>query len=258
MDAGRHPVIDAAARASTDITELETMVGLSMAGTVPMFQVCATHRVPATSLGAARDDCRAHAPDENIRIEDLAPRRGSPPASSTASPACPRSRGSPSRPPRSAQDVRARNASSRSSATGRSCARTRAGSGCRGGRRSSPARAARPPPSSRSSREAVDRVRDPSSSGNPIDPPRGRTQRKWSAWRSKKPSRSAHVRLDDRPRPRQHPVPRAERDQREDLRRRRRADRRVVLEPRGRVEQAGVVRRQPPDPQARPARTTST
>ena len=66
-----NPLIDAAAAASNDVTGLETIVGLSMAGTVPMFQVCATHRVPATTLGAARDDCRAHAPDENIRIEDL-------------------------------------------------------------------------------------------------------------------------------------------------------------------------------------------
>jgi acetylornithine deacetylase/succinyl-diaminopimelate desuccinylase-like protein len=43
-----------------------------MPGTVPMAQVCELHRVPATSLGAGRDDCRAHAPDENIRLDDLA------------------------------------------------------------------------------------------------------------------------------------------------------------------------------------------
>jgi acetylornithine deacetylase/succinyl-diaminopimelate desuccinylase-like protein len=67
-----NPVIVAAARASTDVTGHEASIGLSMAGTVPMFQVCAQHRVPATTLGAGRDDCRAHAPDENIRIEDLA------------------------------------------------------------------------------------------------------------------------------------------------------------------------------------------
>ena len=36
-----------------------------------MYQVCAEHRVPATTLGAGRADCRAHAPDENIRIDDL-------------------------------------------------------------------------------------------------------------------------------------------------------------------------------------------
>jgi acetylornithine deacetylase/succinyl-diaminopimelate desuccinylase-like protein len=43
-----------------------------MAGTVPMYQVCAAHRVPCVSLGAGRVDCRAHAPDENIWIDDLA------------------------------------------------------------------------------------------------------------------------------------------------------------------------------------------
>jgi acetylornithine deacetylase/succinyl-diaminopimelate desuccinylase-like protein len=37
-----------------------------------MYQVCAQHRVPATTLGAGRDDCRAHAPDENVRLADLA------------------------------------------------------------------------------------------------------------------------------------------------------------------------------------------
>jgi acetylornithine deacetylase/succinyl-diaminopimelate desuccinylase-like protein len=43
-----------------------------MPGTVPMFQVCARDRVPLTTLGASRDDCDAHAPNENVRIEDLA------------------------------------------------------------------------------------------------------------------------------------------------------------------------------------------
>ncbi len=67
-----HPVITAAAEVSTSITGLEASIGISMPGTVPMYQVCARHRVPATSLGAGRDDCRAHAPDENIRVDDLA------------------------------------------------------------------------------------------------------------------------------------------------------------------------------------------
>jgi acetylornithine deacetylase/succinyl-diaminopimelate desuccinylase-like protein len=67
-----NPVIQAALAASTDVTGLESDLGVAAPGTVPMFQVCAQHRVPATTLGAARDDCRAHAPDENIRIEDLA------------------------------------------------------------------------------------------------------------------------------------------------------------------------------------------
>ena len=46
-------------------------IAVSMPGTVPMYQVCARHRVPATTIGAGRADANLHAPDENIRIEDL-------------------------------------------------------------------------------------------------------------------------------------------------------------------------------------------
>jgi acetylornithine deacetylase/succinyl-diaminopimelate desuccinylase-like protein len=67
-----HPIAEAAARASEAVTGKPATRLVSAAGTVPMYQVCAAHRVPATSLGAARDDCRAHAPDENIRLDDLA------------------------------------------------------------------------------------------------------------------------------------------------------------------------------------------
>ena len=67
-----HVVVTTAARVSEAVAGLEASIGISMPGTVPMYQVCAEHRVPATSLGAGRADCRAHAPDENIRIEDLA------------------------------------------------------------------------------------------------------------------------------------------------------------------------------------------
>ena len=67
-----HVVVTTAARVSEVVAGLEASIGISMPGTVPMHQVCARHRVPATSLGAGRADCRAHAPDENIRIEDLA------------------------------------------------------------------------------------------------------------------------------------------------------------------------------------------
>ena len=67
-----HPVVTAAGLASEDVTGQSASYTVSMPGTVPMFQVCAANRVPATSLGAGRDDCDAHAPDENIRIEDLA------------------------------------------------------------------------------------------------------------------------------------------------------------------------------------------
>ncbi|HEX5826269.1 MAG TPA: M20/M25/M40 family metallo-hydrolase [Candidatus Limnocylindrales bacterium] len=67
-----HAVMRAAAAVCDEVTGLETDIGVAMAGTVPMYQVCAEHRVPCVSLGAGRVDCRAHAPDENIRIEDLA------------------------------------------------------------------------------------------------------------------------------------------------------------------------------------------
>jgi acetylornithine deacetylase/succinyl-diaminopimelate desuccinylase-like protein len=67
-----HPLVLAAGAASEDVTGHAPDYYVSMPGTVPMFQVCAEHRVPLTTLGAARDDCDAHAPDENIRIGDLA------------------------------------------------------------------------------------------------------------------------------------------------------------------------------------------
>ena len=67
-----HPLVLAAGGASQDVTGQPADYWVSMAGTVPMFQVCAEHGVPVTTLGAARDDCDAHAPDENIRIGDLA------------------------------------------------------------------------------------------------------------------------------------------------------------------------------------------
>jgi len=66
-----HVVVATAAAVSSEVAGLEATLGVSMAGTVPMAQVCARHRVPCTTLGAGRADCRAHAPDENIRIDDL-------------------------------------------------------------------------------------------------------------------------------------------------------------------------------------------
>ncbi|HEY3336141.1 MAG TPA: M20/M25/M40 family metallo-hydrolase [Candidatus Limnocylindrales bacterium] len=66
-----HPVVQTAAAVSAEVAGMPASIGVSFAGTVPMHQVCARHRVPATTLGAGRADCRAHAPDENIRIDDL-------------------------------------------------------------------------------------------------------------------------------------------------------------------------------------------
>ncbi len=66
-----NPVVQAAAAVSSEVTGIKASIGVAFPGTVPMYQVCAQHRVPATTLGAGRADCRAHAPDENIRIDDL-------------------------------------------------------------------------------------------------------------------------------------------------------------------------------------------
>jgi acetylornithine deacetylase/succinyl-diaminopimelate desuccinylase-like protein len=66
-----HPIVQLAARVSEAVTGKPASIGVSMAGTVPMHQVCARHRVPATMLGAGRADANLHAPDENIRVEDL-------------------------------------------------------------------------------------------------------------------------------------------------------------------------------------------
>ncbi len=66
-----HPVVQLAARVSEQVMGKPASIGVSMPGTVPMHQVCAQQRVPATTLGAGRADANLHAPDENIRIEDL-------------------------------------------------------------------------------------------------------------------------------------------------------------------------------------------
>jgi acetylornithine deacetylase/succinyl-diaminopimelate desuccinylase-like protein len=66
-----HPVVTTAARVSEEVTGKPCSIAVSMPGTVPMYQVCARHRVPATTIGAGRADANLHAPDENIRIEDL-------------------------------------------------------------------------------------------------------------------------------------------------------------------------------------------
>ena len=66
-----HPVVTTAARVSEEVTGQALQHRVSMPGTVPMYQVCARHRVPATTMGAGRADANLHAPDENIRIEDL-------------------------------------------------------------------------------------------------------------------------------------------------------------------------------------------
>ncbi len=64
------PIVAAADRASQGVLGKASAVSPSMAGTAPMWQVCGRDAVPTVSLGAGRDDAKAHAPDENYRVSD--------------------------------------------------------------------------------------------------------------------------------------------------------------------------------------------
>jgi acetylornithine deacetylase/succinyl-diaminopimelate desuccinylase-like protein len=66
------PIVDAAAEASEAVFGKAALRYVSMSGIVPMFQVCARHGVPMTTLGGATEDCRAHAPDENYPLAGAA------------------------------------------------------------------------------------------------------------------------------------------------------------------------------------------
>jgi acetylornithine deacetylase/succinyl-diaminopimelate desuccinylase-like protein len=66
------PLVLAAVRASEAVTGKSSLVSPSMGGTAPMHEVCAEYDVPCVTLGSARTDCMAHAPDENFRIADAA------------------------------------------------------------------------------------------------------------------------------------------------------------------------------------------
>jgi acetylornithine deacetylase/succinyl-diaminopimelate desuccinylase-like protein len=66
------PIVDAAAAASEAVFGQPALRYVSMSGIVPMYQVCAHHGVPMTTLGGATEDCRAHAPDENYPLSGAA------------------------------------------------------------------------------------------------------------------------------------------------------------------------------------------
>ena len=63
------PILDAATRVSESIFGAPSVRYVSMPGVAPMWQVCGRDRIPMTSLGAGSWDCRAHAPDENLRLD---------------------------------------------------------------------------------------------------------------------------------------------------------------------------------------------
>ena len=129
--------------------------------------------------------------------------------------------------------------------------RSRAGSGCRGTRTASPG--ASRTPSAWTSSAAQSSIRTPGTvrRGNPIDPRSRPDPREAVGPVVEERVEELEVGGDDPARAREDLVAGTQRDDRQDLRRRRRADRRVVLERGQPAEQLAVVRRQPADAQAR-------
>ncbi len=63
------PIHGAATRASSAVFGKPTVQYVASPGTIPMYPICAPYQVPLTAIGAAHADCRAHAPDENYRLD---------------------------------------------------------------------------------------------------------------------------------------------------------------------------------------------
>ena len=70
MDA---PIVDAAARASEAAYGQKPLRLFSSPGTAPQYQVCNPQKLPMVAIGYGHQDARAHAPDENVRL-DLMPK----------------------------------------------------------------------------------------------------------------------------------------------------------------------------------------
>jgi acetylornithine deacetylase/succinyl-diaminopimelate desuccinylase-like protein len=64
-----HPLLAAASRVSEAVFGKAAVRYVSTPGVAPMGQVCGRDLVPMTSLGCATVDTRAHAPDENVRLD---------------------------------------------------------------------------------------------------------------------------------------------------------------------------------------------
>ena len=63
------PLVDAADRATAEVFGRPALRMLSSPGTAPMHEVCAPNRLPLVGLGFAHAGTRAHAPDENVRLD---------------------------------------------------------------------------------------------------------------------------------------------------------------------------------------------
>jgi acetylornithine deacetylase/succinyl-diaminopimelate desuccinylase-like protein len=62
------PIVDAAARAAEAAFGQPALRHFSSAGTAPMYEVCAAHRVPMVAIGCSDHHARAHAPNESVDL----------------------------------------------------------------------------------------------------------------------------------------------------------------------------------------------
>jgi acetylornithine deacetylase/succinyl-diaminopimelate desuccinylase-like protein len=62
------PIVDAAARAAEEVFGQPALRHFSSAGTAPMYEVCAAHRVPMVAIGCSDHHARAHAPNESVDL----------------------------------------------------------------------------------------------------------------------------------------------------------------------------------------------
>ncbi len=65
----RDPLVDAADLATADVFGQPGVRMFSSPGTAPMYEVCAPNRLPLVGIGFAHAGTRAHAPDENVRLD---------------------------------------------------------------------------------------------------------------------------------------------------------------------------------------------
>jgi acetylornithine deacetylase/succinyl-diaminopimelate desuccinylase-like protein len=66
-----HAVVAVAASVSEEVLQRPAIRQVAESGAGPMAIICAPFAIPMVSLGGGRDDCRAHAPDEHVRVDDL-------------------------------------------------------------------------------------------------------------------------------------------------------------------------------------------
>ena len=67
----KHPFAQAAIRAAEKVYGLKPIVELSSAGTGPLYLFTRRYGMPSVDIGVSAEDGQIHAPNENLRLEDL-------------------------------------------------------------------------------------------------------------------------------------------------------------------------------------------